>query len=81
MTIINYRIVNGSKNRPLAEQVKFQLESGWQPYHSPYIDNTGIEKQAMVMYEEEPAEIMSIPRMDQYEPKNKSKKKAVKDEH
>jgi len=50
--IIDYRIVNGSKNRPLAEHVQYQLEKGFQPYFAPHIDKNGVEKQAMVKYEE-----------------------------
>lgn len=54
MKIIDYRIIHGSKNRPLPEHVRYQIDKDYQPYGYPYLDKNGIEKQVMVKYEEDP---------------------------
>jgi len=89
MKIVDFRIVNGSKNRPLCEHVKYLLGKGWQPHGHIYLDRNGAEKQAMVKHEEPkqlPTHDEVLGRVAKLSPgaitptKAKPKKKEVKNE-
>lgn len=80
MKISDYRIVQGSKNRPLATHVKYQIDKGYQPYGYPYLDKNGVEKQAMVTYEEAQPKPIDTGGIDGQAAKPKTKKRAAKNE-
>ena len=60
MKIIDYTIVQSTKNTTLAQAVREAMESGWQPYGYPYLDKNGNEKQAVVRYEAPPVAIGTV---------------------
>ena len=51
MKIVDYRILYASRNNTLEEAVSLHIPE-WQPLGQPYLDKNGLEKQAMVIYEE-----------------------------
>ncbi len=60
--IKSYIIAAATKNNSLEDMVSFNIESGFQPYCGPYLDRNGIEKQAMVVYEESPTTKQAKPK-------------------
>jgi len=62
MKINSYMIASPLGRTSLSVVVENLINQGWQPHGYPYLDRTGVEKQAMVMYEDEPLRI--VPRLE-----------------
>jgi hypothetical protein len=63
---------------PLYKAVNDCIKDGYQPYGSPYIDRNGVEKQAMVKYEDESEQ--PSPNLTSKSQRPKPKKKEAKNE-
>lgn len=50
--IVDYKIITDSKNSSLENRVCEAISFDWVPYHGPYLDRNGIEKQAMIKYDD-----------------------------
>lgn len=68
MKVIDYGTVTATKNTPLCDGVQALITIGWQPYGNPYLDRNGVEKQAVVKYEEEPFKIGPVKAGEEVEP-------------
>jgi len=62
--IIDYKIIAESKKSSLENRVCEAISFDWIPYHGPYLDRNGIEKQAMVQYEDDGIGLTSIAHPD-----------------